>query len=173
MCTDFRQLNSRTVKDTYALPRVQEILDCLARSQYFGVLDMKSGYYQVETEESHKERTAFTVGLLGFYEYSRLPFGLTNSPATYQWLMEDVFGDYHLKICFIYLDDLIIFSRTYEERMDRLSKVFQRIREAGLKLAPKKCHFFKEKVIYDGHTVSKNGTEPDPNSDVWYFAVFW
>ena len=157
MCTDFRQLNSRTVKDAYALPRVEEILDCLAGSQYFSVLDTKNGYYQVEIEESHKERTAFTVGPLGFYQYNRLPFGLTNSR-----LMEDVFGDYHLKICLIYLDDLIIFSRTYEEHMDRLRKVFQRIREAGLKLAPKKCHFFREKVVYVGHTVSKNGIEPDP-----------
>ena len=76
--------------------------------------------------------------------------------------MEDVFGDCHLKICLIYLDDLIIFSRTYEGHMDRLKKIFQRIREAGLKLAPKKCHFFREKVVYVGHTVSKNGIEPDP-----------
>ena len=162
MCTDFRQLNSRTVKDAYALPCVEEILDCLAGSQYFNVLDMKSGYYQAEIEESHKERTAFAVGSLGFCEYNRLPFGLTNSPATYQRLMEDVFGDYHLKICLVYLDDLTIFSRTYEEHVDRLRKVFQGIREAGLKVAPTKCHFFKENVVYVGHTVSKNGTKPDP-----------
>ena len=83
LCTDFRQLNARTIKDSYALPRVEEILDCLSGSQYFSVLDMKSGYYRAELEESHKERTAFTVGPLGFYEYNRLPFGLTNSPAMY------------------------------------------------------------------------------------------
>ena len=123
---------------TSTLPRVKEILDCLSGSQYFSVLDMKSGYYQVELEESHKERTAFTVGPLGFYEYNRLPFGLTNSPATYQRLMEDILGDYHLRICLIYLDDIIIFSRTYEEHVDRLRKVFERIHDAGLKLAPKK-----------------------------------
>ena len=95
---------------------------------------MKSGYYQVELEESHKERTAFTIDPLGFYEYNRLPFGLTNSPATYQQLMEDILGDYHLRICLIYLDDIIIFSRTYEEHVDRLRKVFQRIHDVGLKL---------------------------------------
>jgi hypothetical protein len=78
---DFRQLNERTIKDSYALPRVEEILDCLSGSEYFTVLDMKSGYYQVEIEETHKQRTAFTVGPLGFFEYNRLPFGLTNSPA--------------------------------------------------------------------------------------------
>ena len=88
---------------------MEEILDCLAGSQYLSVLDMKSGYYQVELEESHKERTAFTVGPLGFYEYNRLPFGLTNSPATYQRLMEGILGDYNLEICLIYLDDIIFF----------------------------------------------------------------
>ena len=162
LCTDFRQLNARTMKDSYALPRVEEILDCLSGSQYFSVLDMKSGYYQAELEESHKERTAFTVGPSGFYEYNRLPFGLTNSPATYQLLMEDILGDYHLRICLIYLDDIIIFSRTYEEHVDRLRKVFERIHDAGLKLAPKQCKLFKEKVVYVGHTVSCKGIEPDP-----------
>nr|KAG5687855.1 hypothetical protein BaRGS_022397 [Batillaria attramentaria] len=131
-------------------------------SHYFSVLDMKSGYYQVEIEEEHKERTAFTVGPLGFYEYNRLPFGLTNSPATYQRLMEDILGDFHMKICLIYLDDIIIFARTYEEHKERLQKVFQRLREAGLKLAPKKCHFCKEKVVYVGHTVSAQGIGTDP-----------
>ena len=133
LCTDFRQLNARTIKDSYALPRVEEILDCLSASQYFSVLDMKSGYYQAELEESHKERTAFTVGPLGFYEYNRLPFCLTNSPATYQRLMEDILGDYHLRICLIYVDDIIIFSHTYEEHVDRLRKVFHRIHDTGLK----------------------------------------
>nr|KAG5685189.1 hypothetical protein BaRGS_019900 [Batillaria attramentaria] len=132
MCIDFRQLNNRTVKDSYALPRVEEILDCLAGSQYFTVLDMKSGYYQVEIEEHHKQRTAFTVGPLGFFEYNRLPFGLCNAPATYQRLMEDIFGEFNLKTCLIYLDDLIVFSRTYEEHMERLRKIFQRFQESGV-----------------------------------------
>lgn len=105
---------------------------------------MKSGYYQVDIEESHKERTAFTVGPLGFFEYNRLPFGLTNSPVTYQRMMEEVLGDYNLKICLIYLDDIIIFSRTFEEHVERLCRVFQRIRESGFKLNPQKCHLFRE-----------------------------
>lgn len=162
LCTDFRQLNSRTVHDAHALPRVEEILDCLAGSHYFSVLDMKSGYYQVEIEETHKERTAFTVGPLGFFEYNRLPFGLTNSPATYQRLMQDILGDYHMKICLIYLDDIIVFSRTFEEHVERLIKVFKRIEKAGLKLAPKKCRLFHERVVYVGHSVSKEGVGTDP-----------
>jgi len=163
LCTDFRQLNERTVKDSYALPRVEEILDCLAGSQYFTVLDMKSGYYQIEIDEQHKQRTAFTVGPLGFYEYNRLPFGLTNSPATYQRVMEDILGDLHMRACLIYLDDVIIFSRTYEEHLERLQQVFQRIQDTGLKLAPRKCRFFHERVVYVGHQVSSEGIAPDPD----------
>ena len=79
-----------------------------------------------------------------------------------QRLMEDILGDYHLWVCLIYLGDIIISSRTYEEHVDRLRKVFQRIHDAGLKLALKKCKLFKEKVVYVGHTVSCNGIEPDP-----------
>lgn len=76
-------LNERTVNDSFALPRMKEIFDCLHGAKYFSTLDMKSGYHQVELEEAHKERTALTVGSLGFYEYSKMPFGLTNAPATY------------------------------------------------------------------------------------------
>ena len=113
LCIDFRQLNNRTIKDNYALPRIDEILESLSGNRYFSVLDMKSGYHQIEIEECHKERTAFTVGPLGFYEYNRMPFGLTNAPATYQRVMEACLGDLHLNICHIYLDDLIVYGRTF------------------------------------------------------------
>ena len=162
MCVDYRELNKRTIPDSYALPRIEEVLDSLGGSKYFSVLDMKSGYYQVELNESHKERTAFSVGPLGFWEFQRLPFGLNNSPATYQRLMEDILGDYHLNICLIYLDDLIIFAKTYEEHLERLQMVLQRLREAGLKLSAKKCKFFQTKVVYVGHLVSEEGIEADP-----------
>ena len=109
LCVDYRQLNQRTIKDAYALPRIEEVLDGLAGSAYFSVLDMKSGYHQVEIAEEHKQRTAFTVGPLGFFEYNRLPFGLSNAPATYQRLMEDCLGELNHRICQIYLDDIIIF----------------------------------------------------------------
>lgn len=164
MCVDYRQLNQLTIKDSYALPRSEEILDAfIGGNNYYTVMDMKSGYHQVEVEETHRARTAFTVGPLGFYEFNRLPFGLVNSPATYQRLMEQILGDLHLDICFIYLDDLIIFSETYEEHLERLQMVLQRLREHNLKLSPKKCAFFKDKVKYIGHIVSKDGISPDPD----------
>ena len=122
---------------------------------------MKSGYHQVEIAEEHKERTTFTVGSLGFYEYNRMPFGLTNAPATYQRLMEECLGELHLNICFIYLDDLIIFANSFEEHLSRLKQVFQRLRESGLKLTPKKCSLFMKRVKYVGHIVSEKGIEPD------------
>lgn len=132
LCVVYRQLNSRTIKDNYALPRIDDI---------FTVLDMKSGYHQIEIEEQHKERTALTVGPLGFFEFNKMSFGLANAPATYQRLQEKCLGDLHLKICFIYLDDLIIFSRTFDEHITRLRQVFSRIQDYGLKLSPKKCSF--------------------------------
>ena len=162
ICTDFRELNLRTKKDSYAIPRVDEMLDCLAGNRYFSVVDMKSGYFQTDIYEPHKERTAFTVGPLGFFEYNRMPFGLSNAPATYQRLMQDCLGDLHLKICCIFIDDIIIFSRTYEEHLERLRLVFDRIKEANLKLSPGKCTFFKPKVRYVGHIVSEQGIETDP-----------
>jgi hypothetical protein len=112
---------------------------------------MKSGYHKVEIEETHKPMTAFTAGPLGFWEYNRLPFGLANAPATYQRLREECLGDLvsdDLKICQIYLDDVIVVSKTPEEHFDRLSKVFAKLRESGLKLNAKKCDLFRDSVMY-------------------------
>jgi hypothetical protein len=161
LCVDYRQLNNRTIKDNYALPRIDDILDSLSGNTFFTVLDMKSGYHQIEIEEKHKERTAFTEGSLGFYEFNKMSFGLANAPATYQRLQELCVGDLHLKICFIYLDDLIIFSKTFGEHMERLRLVFDRIRNFGLKLSPKKYSFLMRRVKYIGHVVSEDGVEAD------------
>jgi hypothetical protein len=89
-CIDFRQLNKKSKKDAYALPRIEELLDSMAGNKLFSVIDMESGYHQVEISEPHKERTAFTVGPLGLYEFNRMPFGLSGAPATYQRLMQDI-----------------------------------------------------------------------------------
>lgn len=162
VCVDYRQLNANTVKDAYTLPRIDEMLDQLAGSSYFSILDMKSGYHQVELEESHKPRTAFTAGPLGFYEYNRLPFGLSNAPATYQRLMEECLEGLNHDICLVYLDDIIIFSDSYESHLERLGRVFDRLKDCGMKLSRKKCHLFQKRVKYVGHIVSAEGIEPDP-----------
>ena len=161
-CIDLRKLNTRTIKDAYGLPRIEETLDCLEGSIIFTSLDLKSGYWQVEMDKASKPLTAFTVGPLGFYECERMPFGLTNAPATFQILMESCLGDSHLNWCIIYLDDVIVFSKTPKEHIDRLHGVFHKLFLAGLKLKPKKCEFFKSKIAYLGHIVSAKGIETDP-----------
>ena len=167
-CIDLRKLNQHTIKDSYALPRIDETLDLLHGAKWFSVLDMKSSYWQVEIEEVDKHKTAFTVGQLGFYECNRMPFGLTNVPAKFQRLMESCLADLHLSQCLIYLDDIVVFSKTYEDHLLHLEGVFKRIAEAGLKLRPSKCHFLKHKIRYLGHVVSEQGvgTDPDKIKDV-------
>jgi hypothetical protein len=112
MCVDYRQLNKQSKKNSYALPRIEELLDGCAGSKFFSVLDRESGYHQVEILEQHNERTAFSVGPLGFLEFNRMPFGLTNAPATYQRLTENCLANYNLKICCIFIDDIIVFGKT-------------------------------------------------------------
>ena len=120
-CIDLRTLNARTEKDAYSLPRIEDSLDSLNGAKIFLSLDLKSGYWQVELEEDSIPLTAFTVGPLGFYECVRMPFGLTNAPATFQRLMENCLGELHLRSCIIYLDDIIIYSKTPEEHVRRLA----------------------------------------------------
>ena len=161
-CIDLRKLSSRTIKDAYGLPRIEETLDCLGGSIIFTSLDLKSGYWQVEMDEASKPLTAFTVGPLGFYEFERMPFRLTNAPTTFQRLMESCLGDLHLNWCIIYLDDVIVFSKTPKDHIERLRGVFHKLFLAGLKLKPRKCKFFKSKIAYLGHIVSAKGIETDP-----------
>ena len=161
-CIDLRKLNNRTVKDGYSLPRIEDTLDCLHGAVWFSTLDLKSGYWQVELEEEAKPLTAFTVGPLGFWECEHMPFGLTNAPATFQRLMESCLGELHLNWCIIYLDDIIVFSRTPEEHIHRLRAVFEKLKAAGLKLKPSKCDFFKKEIKYLGHVVSEQGVSTDP-----------
>ena len=105
-CIDLRKLNNQTIKDAYLLPCIDETLDSLQGSHWFSSLDLKTAYWQVEMDEESKPLTAFTVGLLGFYKCKRMPFGLTNIPATFQRLMEACLGDLNLHWCIISLDDI-------------------------------------------------------------------
>jgi transposase InsO family protein len=162
LCVDYRQLNGVTRTDSYALPRINEIFDFLAGSQFFSVLDMKSGYHQVPVHPEDVHKTAFTAGPLGHWEFCRLPFGLTNSPATYQRLMESVFTGMHLDYVQIYLDDIIVHSSSFSDHIDHLEAVFQRLAQYNLKLAPKKCKLFQTSVKYLGHVVSASGVSVDP-----------
>ena len=161
-CIDLRRLNSKTIRDSYALPRIEETLNTLAGARWFSTLDLKSGYWQVEVAEEDKHKTAFTVGNIGFYECNRMAFGLTNAPATFQRLMERCLHDISRKECCIFLDDVAVFSDTFEEMLVRLSHVMQRLESFNLKLKPSKCSLFKKEITYLGHRVSAEGISTDP-----------
>lgn len=162
LCIDYRKLNTQTVKDSYALPNLEESFSALTGSRWFSVLDLKSGFYQIEMEEADKHKTAF-VCPLGFFEFNRMPQGITNAPSTFQRLMERCMGELNLKQALVFLDDLIVFSSTLEEHEERLMRVLNRLKEFGLKLSPSKCKFFQTSVKYLGHIVSEKGIETDPD----------
>ena len=163
LCVDFRKLNAKTIKDSYRIPTIEELIDTLGGACWFATLDLSSGYHQVVIEESHKHRTAFTAGPLGFYQYTRMPFGLSNAPALFQRLMERVLSGCHLHTCLVYLDDIIVFGNSIADLQERLENVFQKIGAAGLKLKPQKCSLFYRKLKYLGHIVSEAGVECDPD----------
>ena len=161
-CVDFRKLNNKTYKDAYAIPCVEDTLHLLAGAKYFSKLDLRSGYWQVEIKEEGKPKTAFQVGTLGFFEFNRMPFGLCNAPATFQRPMERCMRSLNLRDCLIYLDDVIIFSASFEEHIDHLEAVFSHLKQHNLKLKGSKCEFFRSQVTYLGHVVSPEGIRTDP-----------
>ena len=141
---------------------IEKSLYCLNGAKIFTSLDLKSGYWQIKLSEDSIPHSHFTIGPLGFYECVCMPFGLTNAPTTFQQLMESCLGDMHLDWCIIYLDDIIIFSQTPQEHIQRLRGIFEKLSVTGLKLKPSKCEFFWSQISYLGHTVSRKGIEIDP-----------
>lgn len=162
MCVDYRTLNLRTVPDQYTVPRIEDALHSMSGSKWFTVLDLRSGYYQIPMNESDKEKTAF-ICPLGFYQFERMPQGISGAPATFQRVMEKTVGDMNFLEVLVYLDDLIVFGRTLEEHEERLLKVLDRLQEEGLKLSLDKCQFGRTSVTYVGHVVSQDGIATDPS----------
>ena len=159
-CVDFRHLNARTKKDSYPLPRIQEALESMAGPAHFSSMDFKSGFWQIKMAPGSQQYTDFTVGNLGFYEFTRMPFGLCNALATFQHLMQNTLGELNLTYCVIYLDDVIVFGHTEEEHLECLRMVFERFWEFNLKLKPLKCSFFQLEIVYLAHHVSQRGIPP-------------
>ena len=135
---DYRKLNSLTKSDEFPFPRIDDTLNLLAGAHYFTTLDLASGYWQVPMEKLSQEKTAFATHA-GLYEFQKMPFGLVNTPATFQRLMEVVLSGLARGICHVYLDDVLVFGKTLEEHNSCLSKVLDRIRMACLRLKPRKC----------------------------------
>ena len=160
-CVDYCQLNRVTKLDVFPLPRIDDTLDLLSGAKYFTTLDLASGYWQVCMDQASQEKTAF-ITYSGLYEFKKMPFGLVNAPATFQRLLEVVLNGLARHGCMVYLDDVLVVGRTFEEHNDNLAKVFQRLRSAGLTLKPKKCKFAQLEVCYLGHVVSAGGVRTDP-----------
>lgn len=161
MVIDYRRLNERTVEDKYPIPNISDILDKLGRSQYYTTLDLASGYHQLEMSAEDIEKTAFSTEN-GHYEYTRMPFGLRNAPSTFQRLMDSILRGMQNEKCFVYLDDIIIFSTSLQEHIERLQEVFERLRKARLKIQLDKSEFLRREVAYLGHVITNEGVKPNP-----------
>lgn len=158
MCIDYTAVNKKTIKDPFPLPRVDTIIDSLANNEITSTLDAKSGYNQIEVEEKSKPPTAFRTRK-GTWEWNRMPFGGKGGPATFHRVMSYIFNG--LTFIFIFFDDIIIKSRNIKEHFEHLEEVFKRLKQANLKLNPKKCKFFRKELNILGFTISKNTVKMD------------
>ena len=161
LTVDYRKLNAKTVKDKFPLPRIDENLDALHGSKSYSVMDLSGAYDQVELHPQDRHKTAF-ITPLGLYHYNRMAQGLCNGPATMQRLMTNIFRDEIMEIMLIFLDDIIAYASSEREMIQTLDRIFTILRKHGLKLDPKKCHFFQREVKYVGVVVSEDGVKPDP-----------
>eukprot|EP00055_Hartaetosiga_balthica_P017772 m.122942 g.122942 ORF g.122942 m.122942 type:complete len:966 (+) comp9398_c1_seq1:1052-3949(+) len=160
-CCDYRALNKITVKNRYPIPDMHELLDRLQGAQFFSKLDLRSGYHQLRVAEGDVEKTAFTTRY-GAYEWLVLPFGLCNAPASFQRLMNDGLREFLDKFVIVYLDDILIYSPSFEEHQEHVRLVLDRLREMELYCKPSKCDFGLTSVEFVGHIVAHNEVRMDP-----------
>ncbi|KAL1131423.1 hypothetical protein AAG570_011040 [Ranatra chinensis] len=156
---DYRELKKRTKTEKYPLPRLEEMIDRMSRSEIFSVIYLKSGYHQIPMETRDIEKTSFQFER-GHYEYNRMPFGLRNAPATFQRLMDAVLKPLGMGFVQGYIDDLIIFSKSKTEHLRHLRVVFLRLREAGLTASASKSKFALESIHFLGYVISREGVAP-------------
>lgn len=159
LCIDYRALNNKTVKQHYPIPRIEDQIDRLAGNIFFSTLDLASGYYQIPLSEESKPKTAF-VTPDGQFEFNRMPFGLANAPAVFQRTINMALGNTRFESALAYMDDILVPSKSFEQGLERLRTIFERLRQSGLTLKPQKCYFFKVEVDYLGFEVSGAGIKP-------------
>ena len=162
LCVDYRKLNDKTIKDAYPIPRIEDNLDSLSCSKWFSPLELDKAYHQIPMKPSDKEKTAFATPMCGLYQYTSMPFGLCNVASTFQRIIEAALNGLQWHIAVLYLDDIIVLGNNFDDHLNNLSKIMDRLNMAGLKLKPKKCTFFRTEIQFLGHIVSRNGVKTDP-----------
>ena len=155
-CVDYRKLNAVTKKDSYPLPRIDDLLQGTQGARYFTALDIITAYWSIKIKEGDREKTAFPTHR-GLFHFICMPFGLTNAPATFQRLIDAVMAGINWLYVLVYMDDIIVFSRTFEEHLMHLQEVFNRLHNANLKLKAEKCFFCQKETVYLGHVISSDG----------------
>ena len=162
-CVDYRKLNAITKKDSQPLPNIDDTIDALNNCSIFTKLDLRSGYWSISMDDKSREKTAF-VTFMGLFEFEVLPFGLTNSPGTFQRYLLHVINPFLYQFALVYIDDLIIYSKTVDDHLEHIRKVLDRLAQHQLRLNPEKCQFASDTITYLGHVVSPEGVLPDPDT---------
>jgi hypothetical protein len=160
LCVDYRGLNEITVKNSYPLPLLSELQDRLQGAVWFTKFDIPGAYNRIRIKEGEEWKTAFRTRF-GHYEYMVMPFGLTNAPATWQAFINNVLREHLDVFVVVYLDDILVYSRTYEEHVGHVRKVLQKLKDANLRIKPQKSEFHKQEVLFLGYVVSKDGLKMD------------
>ena len=161
------------VRDAFPLPRIGEALQAVHSNNWFTSFDLAQGYLQLAMEEGNIWKTAFRARSSGLYEFTQMPFGLSNAGSSLCCLMEQCLGDQQFVTLLLYLDHICIFALSMEEMLDRIELVFNRLKEFHLKIKPKKCHFFDTSVFFMGHVLSSEGisTNPEKVEKVWDWPI--
>ena len=162
MCVDYRAVNKLTIKNSYPLPRIDDLLDKLTGAKMFSCLDLQQAYHQIRLHPDDIPKTAFTTPM-GLFEYLVLPFGLSNAPSTFQSLINSILGPDLSHCCLVYLDDIVVFSKSPEEHLQHLRLVLTKLQNANLYARLSKCRFALKAVKFLGHVVDEHGIMPDPD----------